>query len=296
MSELPAEPVRYKKLLRTAAIILAIPFICAILLLSLMKFLEPEPTERMEIYRGVYFTSGTITDPRHGKGHYVVLEIHWDTPGLHFFLRPFSDAAIEKGQHYVLTIPDFEVWRHDLSVLVNATRYDPGDIPRSLPGMKVRSCETVVIEGEVSHLHKHSYLMWWDSEMNAHVEERKPPPCDAIRSAWWGIGLQGLQIRKGKMRFESLADRKKIMSRTFIGVDPDRRIMWLMAFRAVSGTYMIQRAQHHGVKHGGQLDSGDATNLIIGKNARGVRPFTGIRGYRPLACYIGIKAEASFQN
>ena len=50
-------------------------------------------------------------------------------------------------------------------------------------------------------------------------------------------------------------------------------------------------ASAQGVIVGGQLDSQDASHMIIGTGAKGVRAFTGIRGRRMLAATLGIRAE-----
>ncbi len=157
--------------------------------------------------------------------------------------------------------------------------------------MAVRSLETLVVESRVSHLHEHSYLLYWDDEMRAGALTHKPPDPEILQKARLAIGLQGVQVSEGLPRTNTFADLDLLGDRTFIGIDPEREILFLMAFEKASGHLMIDRAVEAGVIYGGQVDSGDGTTLLIGPGAEGLPPHSGIRNPRPLGPYLQIIAD-----
>lgn len=257
----------------------------------LWRFLLPTPVKKTEIFRGVHYLSTVIENVEGERSRMMMFEIELDAPGLEFFIRPFDPEAIEEGEEYVLRWPDLEVLRHDLALLINGTRYKPGDWWRSYPGARVSSVESLVLDGQDAHHHEHSYLIWFDETLLPHVQTEKPPPAEAIRQAKWAIGVQGLQVVDGKSSYASLGDSTGVMMRPFIGVDPKQRKVWFLIFEAIDGYTMADVAREMGVVYGGQMDADDGTWGVIGPGAKGVRSMTGIRGRRPLACYIGIRAS-----
>lgn len=270
--------------------------VCGIVLLGVLSAvalrhaLLPTPMKKNEIFRGVHYFSTTIKNIEGDSSRVMGFEIELDAPGVEFFIRPLDTAAVEQGAHYNLRWPDLEVLRQDLSVLINGVLYHPGQWTKSYPGAKVSAVESLIIDGELTHLDPHSYLIWFDETLLPHVETTKPPPAEAIRQAKWAIGVQGLRITDGSARHASSSDHDRVMKRTFIGVDPNQRKLWLLVFGAIDGYQMIDVARQTGIVHGGQLDSDDGTWGIVGPGAVGVRAMTGIRGLRPIASYIGIRA------
>lgn len=255
---------------------------------------RPAPMARQEIFQGVFLTVEDLAGSDQGTGRIVIAEIHWDTPGVRLVHRDFDKAFSPQdpaSPHYRLTFADWALMRHQPAILVNTTRYFPEAYLRSLPGMPVRSLETLVVDKQVSHLHDHSYLLYWDREGAAHMLTRKPPDPESLAAAVLGIGLQGIQVNEGRAAYNALSSLDLVGSKTFLGVDPERRILWLFAFENASGRLMIDRAVAEGVVFGGQVDSGDGTSLLVGFGANGVLPHTGIRYRRPLGPYLKIYAE-----
>lgn len=255
---------------------------------------RPAAMERTEIFRGVYLTVEDLPATAQGGGKAMIVEVHWDTPGVRLRHRPFSYAFSPENPiatHYDLKLADPALAGSRAAVLVNTVRYTPDGLRDSLPGKGVRSLETVVASGRVSHVHEHSYLMYWDENREAHLEKTKPPSPEALEAARWGIGLQGVQISEGHPYPRSLDSLDDRIDRTFIGFDPTRNILFILAFEKVTGHYMIRRALEAGVVFGGQVDSGSATTLLVGEGAGGIRPHTGIRNWRPLGPWLEVHAE-----
>ena len=252
--------------------------------------LLPEPFERTEIYRGVFYDSGIWDDASTGSGKYMVAEIHLDEPGIKFFIRPFYPKSV-RSRHYTLLPIDVLRSSLETEVILNGTLYSPHEWYQSLPGMKVDSLETLVVEGYPSHVDPKSYLLWFDEEMNSHLESNKPPSVDTLAMARWGIGMQGILVNGGNLGWGSFKKDERQIRRTFIGVDPDERMLWFMAFESVSpvglGIFAIER----GVRFGGLLDAEGAITFVLGENPKGIKSYTGMRGKRPLACVIGIRAD-----
>jgi hypothetical protein len=128
--------------------------------------------------------------------------------------------------------------------------------------------------------------------MEAHQQNSKPPSQENLDRARMGIGLQGIQISEGLARTNTIDDRDLAYDRTFIGVDPEQHILYILVFEKATAYMVIQRALEAGVMFGGQVDSGSATHLLVGENAGGdIRSHTGIRNWRPLGAYLTVHAD-----
>ena len=68
-----------------------------------------------------------------------------------------------------------------------------------LPGDLAKGVETVVSDHVTSHLWEHTYLLWFDDNLNAHLRPSKPPKPEELREAKWGIGGQGVGLQGGDM-------------------------------------------------------------------------------------------------
>lgn len=273
---------------------LILGLVAGLSLVGLYFLLRPGVTDRREIFKGVFLTVEELEDSADGSGRAMIVEVHWDTPGVNLRHRPFSfepDPNDPEAPIYRLEPADWGLLRHKASVLINSTRYLPEVFYRSYPGAKVRSVETLIIDGKMSHLHKHSYLMYWDKDRNAHQLVNKPPTPESLEEAVLAMGIQGVQVWDRRAHYRALGNRDLTIPRTFIGIDTERHILWLMAFENVSGYRMIDRAVELGMEFGGQMDSGDGTSLLIGRGAKDVLPHTGIRFRRPLGPYLMVDAE-----
>lgn len=264
------------------------------LLFALYWFHRPPAMERTEIFRGVYLTVKDLPGSSDGGGKVMIVEIHWNEPGVQLKHRDFDYTFSRDNPlaaHYNLEFADWAVLREKPAVLVNTTRYFPEGLLDSLPGKRVRTLETLVVDGQVSHLHEHTYLLFWDQDMEATVQRTKPPSSENLSRAVLGIGLQGIQINEGSISMNAIAETTETYARTFIGIDPIQDILYLLAFEKASPRMMLSLARDAGIIFGGQVDSGDATNLIVGPGAQGIRPFSGIRNPRPLGPYLKVFAD-----
>ena len=251
--------------------------------------LRPSLYPKREIFQGVYYSCLEV-GREYGDGKVMITEIHWAEPGVELFFRPFYPASFGR-KHFTLLPADYLLWKHELSVLINSTRYLPSEWWKSFPLRKVDSLETLVWEGKTSHMHPHSYMLGWDEALDFHYELQKPPSRENLDRLRWGIGVQSISVLDGLPRLEAMNLRAKPDSKTFLGVDPDRKVLWFLVFENVNELGMNTVALEAGVQVGGQLDASDASTMIIGPGAQEVRSYTGIRGKRPLAGVLGVRAQ-----
>lgn len=252
-------------------------------------FLRPGATEKTEIFKGVYFTAVEL-EPHQGTGQGIIIEVQWDCPGIELFIPQF-DYFSRKRRSYALNSADWHLIKDNLQLLVQSTRYTPSGLLDSIPFRTVDPVETIVLKGRTSHVFPNCYLMWWDENWDVHVESKKPPVPENYENAMLGTSVQTWQVWDGRMNYNSLSNMYIPHPRTFIGVDPDTKRLWLMCFNGVLGSYMGELAQSLGVKFGGQMATDSAATMVISPEAKGLFPFTGIRQRRPVGCYFGIRAE-----
>lgn len=263
-----------------------------------LRWLRPAVTEDWQgIYQGVDLLVRPIPE-RLGKGRMMAVRVKWDTAGLEIKHRepdfPLPERAWEKSvgdRLFRLTLADWALQRQKPAIFVNTTRYEPHQIWRSLPSNPTSTLETLVIDGKASHRHEHSYLLWWDEAGNATLETTKPPSMESLQTAKLGIGVQGVSISQGKANRGAMSGFAEPIPRTFMGIDNRNKTLYLLAFEEITDAGMVEMAIALGVQDGAMVDSGDATHLLIGEKAKGIRPHTGIRNRRPLAGYLMIFAE-----
>ena len=251
--------------------------------------LKPDNLIRQEIYKGVFLTVEDIPG-QFGDGKVMIAEIHWDEPGVEMYFRPFRPRASGK-MHYTLMPADYLRWDADLDLMINTTRYYPEEWWKCFPGKQVNTLETLVWNGRASHIHQNSYMFGWNENEEFLFEATKPPSPEFLEQLKWGIGVQSISLFEGMVREAALGRNVVEDARTFMAVDPDKKILWLIVGEKISELGINMIASRQGAIFGGQLDTQDASNMIIGSGARGVKTMTGIRGRRMLAATLGIRAE-----
>lgn len=249
--------------------------------------------ERKEIAPGVFLAVHHFNQPGTAEGAVMVAEIHWDTPGVEIVMRPF-DENLTPDAHYRLASPSWLAFNYDYLVLMNGTRFGPGDWYKNYPGSPVSTHESSIVKGEWSHVHEHSYLLWWDRDGDAHFEQRKPPTAESRANAYSGIGFQAVQVASGKVREGGLGGHLDggQFSQSFIGVDPEKKILWLVAYEHTTELFAASFIAERGAQFAARLDSGRGTAMVAGPKAKGVFPFSGIRNERLVGNYVAVRYTA----
>jgi len=108
-------------------------------------------------------------------------------PGVSLYTTPLDPAAQAQGFEYKLQHTSTFVSQSGLAAAVNGTLFSSASELIRLPGDLAISSETVVSNHVVNHVDPNTYLLWWDDQNNAHLEQ-KPPGEAVLAKARWAIG------------------------------------------------------------------------------------------------------------
>jgi len=256
-------------------------------ILAYPKAKRPETTlDWITLAPGVLYSCDELVS-KQAIRRVMVLKIDLREPGVRVVHRPFEYRNGFAG--FTLSPADVQIRCHPRAIaILNSVRYHIDDFRDNFPGSFVLPLESVVAAGNISHRHEHSYLSWWTETGQLYQEYEKPPPNPLPAGMEYGIGLQGIQVINKLPRY-NMMDAYGLETpypRSFVGMSPSSHTIWLMAFESVTGREMIDYAVLLGVEIGGMVDSGDATNMLLGTGQRAVPAFTGIRNIRPIAGYL----------
>lgn len=247
------------------------------------------PIQPSEIFSGITYGCERLEPTQEGYGVLHWLRVELETPGIDLYVTPLDPSAVSQGWQYRLRWISDVVSREHLAVAVNGTLFTTGHswLPR-LPGELARAVETVVSNHVPSHYWEHTYLLWFDNDLNPHLRPSKPPTSAELKQAKWGIGGQGVGLRDGKVWSGSnlLPD-----SRTAIGIDPDRKLLFLAVAERASPRLVLERLAGLGARDGMLLDGGGSSAMAIGQGARGVASGALFGGSRPVATFFGVRAR-----
>ena len=126
-----------------------------------------------------------------------------------------------------------------------------------------------------SHFWEHTYLLWFDDALNAHLRASKPPKPEELRKAKWGIGGQGVGLRDGKVW--SGSDRKPD-KRTAVGIDAERKLLFLTVAEWASPRLLLEQLSKLGARDAMLLDGGGSSAMAIGEGGRNLAKGNAARG------------------
>jgi hypothetical protein len=242
-----------------------------------------------EIFSGVTYGCERLgrTEQGHGMLHWVRVELR--APGIELYVTPLDPSPIAQGSHYRLRWIEHVVRDERLAVAVNGTLFTSKYSWRPwLPGDLAHGVETVVSDHVVSHLWKHTYLLWFDDNLNPHLRPSKPADPAELRRAKWGIGGQAVWLHDGKVW--SASDRQPD-SRTAIGIDTERKLLFLAVAEWASPHLMLERLAKLGAREAMLLDGGSSSAIAVGESARDVATGRLFGGARPVATFFGVRAR-----
>jgi len=157
----------------------------------------PQPRE---IFSGVTYGCERLDRAEQGHGilHWVRVEL--GAPGIELYVTPLDPSAVAQRSQYRLRWIENVVRDEHLAVAINGTLFtsEYGWRPR-LPGDLANGVETVVSDHVASHFWEHTYLLWFDDDLNPHLRPSKPPNSAELREAKWGIGGQGVGLQGGNV-------------------------------------------------------------------------------------------------
>ncbi len=246
-------------------------------------------TEPKAIFSGITYGCELLerTDEGHGILHWARVEL--SAPGIELYVTPLDPSALASGFQYRLRWIDDVLQKEGLAIAINGAlftsepRWRPG-----LPGDLAKGVETVVSNHVTSHIWEHTYLLWFDDELNAYLRPSKPPRPEDLRKAKWGIGGQGVGLQRG--RVWSGSDRKPD-SRTAVGIDAERKLLFLIVAEWASPRLLLEQLSKLGARDAMLLDGGGSSAMAIGEGGRNLARGTLLGGWRPVATFFGVKAH-----
>ncbi len=249
---------------------------------------RPRPTPPSEIFRGVTYTCFEPSEPE-CRGLVHVVKVDLTAPGIQLYLTPVDAEAMVHGYQYRLDTAPAVSEREHLAVVVNAAFFssDSGLIQWS--GDWARGVQTIVADGQVSHLDPHSYMLWFESDLTPHLEFQKPPTEAGLRKARWGIGGGAIPLWKGKLREGAVGH--DLDRRTAVAIDTDRRLLWLAVFESASSSAVARVLAAQDAQDGFLLDGGHSSTMVLGANAARVQTGSLLHEWRPVATFFGVRAE-----
>jgi phosphodiester glycosidase len=246
-------------------------------------------TARTVIFSGITYGCELLerTEEGHGVLHWVRVEL--TAPGIELYVTPLDPSASPSGFQYRLRWINDVLHKEGLAVAINGALFtsEPRWRPR-LRGDLANGVETVVSGHVTSHIWEHTYLLWFDDELNAHLRPSKPPRPEDLRKAKWGIGGQGVWLQGG--RVWSGSDRKPDR-RTAIGIDAERKLLFLSVAEWASPRLLLDQLAKLGARDGMLLDGGSSSAMAIGEGSRYLAGATLIGGWRPVATFFGVRAR-----
>ncbi len=270
---------------RCAALLAA----AAIVFVGYEWWTRPRPTPPTEIFRGIEYTCIECNRPE-CAGLVHIVRVDLAAPGIELYVTPLDPEARARGYEYRLDSGGDVLEREHLAVVVNAAMFSSESGALQWSGDLARGVETVISDGKVNHVDPNSYLLWFESDLRPHLEFEKPPPESALRQARSGVAGQGIPLWKGKLR-ESAADQK-MDRRTAVGIDTDRRLLWLAVFENASSIGVAQILAERGAQDGILLDGGHSTTMVLSPKAARVQTGEMLHGWRPVATFFGIRADS----
>lgn len=242
-----------------------------------------------DIFSGVSYGCEVLERTEQGQGilHWVRVEL--DAPGIELYVTPLDRSALERGSQYRLRWIEDIVTNDHLAVAINGSLFTSDHTWRPrLPGDLANGVETVVSDHVVSHFWEHTYLLWFDDELNPHLKPSKPPTAAELAQAKWGIGGQAVWLHDGKVWPGSDTQPD---SRTAIGIDASRKLLFLAVAEWASPHLMLEQLVKLGARDAMLLDGGGSSAMALGEGARGVARGALFGGWRPVATFFGVRAR-----
>ena len=241
-----------------------------------------------EIFKGVTYGCERLKPTDEGSGFLHWARIDLTAPGIELFVTSLDSEAVRNGWQYRLRRVTNVLDEQDLAVAINASLFTRSASWRpALSGDFAKGVETMVANHVVSHVWKHTYLLWFDDELTPHLRRSKPPAPTELISAKWGIGGQGVWLWNGQVWPDS--DRMPD-SRTAVAINRERNLLFMAVGNSVSPKRILTKLQQLGAQDGMLLDGGNSTSMVIGKGAKGMPSGAIFGGHFPVATAFGVRA------
>jgi len=246
------------------------------------------PVSETEIFQGITYGCDRLQSDAEGYGLVHWVRIDLTAPGIELHVTPLDPAAVAQGWQYRLRTTDDVVKREGLAVAINGGLF--ASKSSRFPGSFARSIETMVADHQVSHHGQDSYLLWFSDDLTPHQETTKRPSDDILSQARWGVSGQDCALGGGVVNPAAIEQRNRD-SRTGVGIDRDRRLLFLAVFECATPSRAYEKLAALGAVDGMLLDGGSSTEMTLGKDACNVRPGNMIGVWGAVATHFGVRAK-----
>jgi hypothetical protein len=273
---------------RGALLVVAVMLVCAIGVAVWFWWTAPTPHPSVELASGITYVCQQYDEEEiRGLAHVITVDLN--TPGLRLYLTPLERNAVEAGWEYKTCWPPTVAAQENLVVAINGTLFSTNRPEWAVwPGTLSRSEETVIADHVENHVDPNSYLLWFDDQLTPHLEKQKPPPAEVCQRAKWGIGGQSWSLEGGVPTPWQHHERNW---RTILGIDPEKKLLFLGAFDSASQFRAAQILAEHGAVQAIFLDGGSSTCLTFGQKPPGMSRRTAIFPYHAVATVFGVGFE-----
>jgi hypothetical protein len=172
---------------------------------ALPLFASADSQQRCEaqlrpIFSGISYGCKLLARTAEGHGILHWVRVDLTAPGIELYVTPLDASALKSGFQYRGRRINDVLRDERLAIAINGSLFvsKPAWRP-GLPGDLANGVETVVSDHVTSHFWEHTYLLWFDDDLNAHLRPTKPPKPEELRKAKWGIGGQGVGLQDGKV-------------------------------------------------------------------------------------------------
>lgn len=248
------------------------------------------PVPPTEIYQGVTYGCERLKVDDEGRGLMHWVRVDLTAPGIELFVTPLDPEAVKHGWQYRLEHTCDVVKKEQLAVGINGTFFysDSGWI--RMTGDLARSVGAMIADYVVTDVPPSTYMLCFDDHLVPSIERSWPPKDSPPRRFRWGLGGQGgPMLWQGQVYPET--SRKPIDARTAVGIDREKRRLFLAVFEHASERRALDKLVELGAVDGMLLDGGTSTCMALGAEARGIRPGVLVGGWRPVATNFGVRAR-----
>lgn len=247
------------------------------------------PLPPTEIYQGLIYGCERLQPDEQGSGLMHWIRVDLTAPGIELFVTPLDPEAVKRGWQYRLQHATSVVDRQHLAVGINATYFTSNSWWMQMTGDLARSSEATIADHVVSGVPPYTYVLCFDEHLIPFLETSSLPIEPALRRARWGLGGRGAVLLRDGHIFP--VPRTLTDSRTAVGVDSKKRLLFLAVFENASERRALDELARLGAADGMLLDGGHSTSMAIGAKAIGVRPGVLIGDWRPVATHFGVRAR-----
>jgi len=271
---------------------LLITFAAAILVTAVCIYASSlqHPVPPTAIFQGVTYGCERLEADEQGSGLVHWVRVDLAAPGIELSVTPLDPQAVKEGWQNRLEHTSTVLEREKLAVAVNAVYFtsNSGWIPRS--GDLARSSEATIADYVVSEVPESTYMFCFDEQLRPRIEASWPKDKLTQRQYRWGLGGQGAPLLKHGQVY-SKTSQKPTDKRTAMGVDGEKRLLFLAVFENASERRALDKLAQLGATEGMLLDGGHSTSMVIGETAHGVRSGVLIGGWWPVATHFGVRAR-----